>query len=176
MRGSIGLRFLWVGLCGMAAVLVLPPASGAPVAAGTRSVTVPIIAGQTPADGGFNFNGYGHGGMTVEVPVGWKVVVRFRNASVLPHSAMVAPAAAAQSAVPPAAPAFAGAATKDLSTGLAQGTVATFSFTAARPGTYAIVCAVPGHATAGMWDKLIVSASARAPSVAPARATPLTSE
>lgn len=176
MRRSIGLRILWVIFCGAAVPLAVPPVSGVPVAAGTHSVTVPLIAGQTSADGGFNFNGYGHGGMTVEVPVGWKVVVQFRNASVLPHSAMIAPPAAAQAGVPPATPAFGGAATKDLSTGLAQGTAATFSFTVARPGTYAIVCGVPGHATAGMWDKLIVSGSARAPSVVPAKATHLTSE
>jgi sulfocyanin len=175
MRRSIGLWILLV-LCGAATSLVLPPVSTVPVAAGPHTVIVPLIAGQTPADGGFNFNGYGHGGMTIVVPVGWKVVVQFQNSSVLPHSALIAPSAAAQSSVPPATPVFAGGATKDLSTGLAQGTKATFSFTTGKPGTYAIVCGVPGHATAGMWDKLIVSATAKTPSVAPARATHLRPE
>jgi sulfocyanin len=175
MRRSNGSRILGGAFAAAALLLLLPSVSGVPAAAGPHSVTVLLIAGLTPADGGFNYDGYGHGGMTVMVPVGWKVVVRFRNASVLPHSAMVAPPAAAQSGTTPA-PAFAGAATKDLSSGLAQGSTAAFSFTAARPGTYAIMCGVPGHAAAGMWDKLIVSASARAPSVAPATATHLTSE
>jgi len=176
MRRRIGLRILWMVLCGAAASLALPPVSEVPAAAGPHSVIVPLVAGQTPADGGFNFNGYGHGGMTIVVPVGWKVVVQFKNASVLPHSALIAPSTAAQSGVPPTTPVFAGGATKDLSAGLAQGATATFSFTAAKPGTYAVVCGVPGHATAGMWDKLIVAGSARAPSVAPASATHLKSE
>jgi uncharacterized cupredoxin-like copper-binding protein len=32
-----------------------------------------------------------------------------------------------------------------------------FSFVANKAGTYAIVCAVPGHAVAGMWDVLKVT-------------------
>ncbi len=176
MQRQVGLWIVRGAVCAAVAALVLPPLSGGPVAAASHTVTVPLVAGQTPADGGFNFNGYGHGGMTVEVPAGWKVVVQFRNASALPHSAMIAPVAAAQAGVPPATPAFAGGAARDLTTGLAQGVTATFSFTAAKPGTYAIVCGVPGHAAAGMWDKLVVSASARTPTVAPATAAHLRSE
>ncbi len=172
----IRLRAVGVILCGLVVLLVLPAVSGVPVLAGPHTVVVTLVAGETPADGGFNFNGYGHGGMTVTVPLGWTVVVQFQNASALPHSAMIAPSAAAQSGAPTATPVFAGGATKDLSTGLAQGTKATFSFVADKPGTYAIVCAVPGHAAAGMWDKLTVSATAKAPSVVPATATHLKSE
>jgi hypothetical protein len=33
---------------------------------------------------------------------------------------------------------------------------------AARPGKYRLICAVPGHDAAGMWDTLIVRRGARA--------------
>ncbi len=123
-----------------------------------------LVAGQTSAAGGFNFNGYSGGEMILTVPVGWRVVVTFVNASVVPHSAEVVPYAAQQ---PDAArrPAFPGAATPSLDTGLPRGARATFSFVATRAGTYEFVCGVPGHAVAGMWDLLIVSRAATAPHV-----------
>ncbi|HVA89140.1 MAG TPA: sulfocyanin-like copper-binding protein, partial [Chloroflexota bacterium] len=43
------------------------------------------------------------------------------------------------------------------STGVGQGVQQTLTFTATKVGTYAIVCAVPGHAAAGMWDVLKVT-------------------
>ncbi len=152
---------------GLAALLVaMIPATSVLGAAG-HTVQLTIVAGKTPADGGFNFNGYGHGGMTVTVPAGWTVVVAFENAAVLAHSLEVLPFEATQPPVPPTKPVFAGAATKDLAVGLPKGAKAALSFTADKPGTYEFICAVPGHAAAGMWDKLVVSASAKAPSVTP---------
>jgi sulfocyanin len=174
MRGRVGVGaglVLAVGSVALAACL----RPSVVLAAGAHVVTVSLVAGQTPAEGGFNFNGYGHGGMTVTVPAGWTVVVGFRNAGALPHSAMIAPAAAVRAAAPPAVPVFAGAATPGVSTGLAQGAKATFSFRAGQPGTYAIMCGVPGHAAAGMWDRLVVSAAATVPSVTPAGAARLES-
>lgn len=99
--------------------------------------------------------------MIVTVPGGWRVVVTFVNASVVPHSAEVVPYAASQ---PDGArrPAFPGAATPSLEAGLPRGARATFSFAATRAGTYEFVCGVPGHAVAGMWDLLIVSRTAPA--------------
>jgi len=139
-------------------------------AAAEHTVRVTIIAGETPADGGYNFNGYARGGMTLTVPVGWKVIVEFENAAALAHSLVVLPYASTQPPAPPDKPVFPGAATKDLATGLPRGTRATFSFMASRPGTYELTCGVPGHAVAGMWDKLVVSATAKKPSITPAPA------
>lgn len=159
------MRRLW-----LAALLVAMIPGGPVLGAAGHTVQVTMIAGKTQADGGFNFNGYGHGAMTVTVPAGWKVVVAYENATVLAHSLEVLPFEATQPAVPPTKPSFTGAATKDLAVGLPKGTKVTFSFTADKPGTYEFTCAVPGHAAAGMWDKLVVSASAKAPSVTPAEA------
>ncbi|HKX18959.1 MAG TPA: sulfocyanin-like copper-binding protein [bacterium] len=145
--------------------------AGAPALAAAHTVHVTIVADQTPADNGYNLDGYARGGMTVTVPVGWKVVVTFKNDGALAHSLIVLP----YTSTPPAAPAsetpaFPGAATKHLAKGLPRGTTTTFSFVASRPGTYEFVCGVPGHATLGMWDKLVVSATAKKPSITPAPA------
>ncbi len=151
-----------------AAAMVLPVA---PVlGAGTHTVDVGIVAGKSAADGGFDFNGYQRGAMTVTVPSGWQVVVHFQNVNALAHSLIVAPASAAQQAAPPSTPAFPGAMTKDLASGLPKGATQTLTFAASKAGTYAFVCGVPGHAVAGMWDKLVVSDAAKAPSVTPAGA------
>jgi plastocyanin len=81
--------------------------------------------------------------------------VRFRNGDAAPHSARVV---AARDPVPlvPGRAIFAGAQTKSPEAGIRVGDVDHFSFTADRAGTYLIACAVPGHAAAGMYLKLVV--------------------
>jgi plastocyanin len=93
--------------------------------------------------------------MDVSIPVGYKVTVKFINAAVLAHSAVVTAYANRTAASFP--PAFPGAVTPNATTGVGQGVRQTFTFTATKIGTYAIVCAVPGHAAAGMWDVLKVT-------------------
>ena len=44
----------------------------------------------------------------------------------------------------------------DLHTATAAGATSTLSFTATTPGTYKIICSVPGHKEAGMTGELIV--------------------
>jgi sulfocyanin len=129
-----------------------------------------IIAGKTQLDGGYNYNGYARGGMTVTVPLGWKVAIDFQNAAPLAHSLEILPYMSTQPPVPPATPAFQGASTKNLSTGLPTGAKTTVTFIANKPGTYELVCGVPAHALTGMWDKFVVSAKAKQPSVTPAAA------
>lgn len=101
--------------------------------------------------GGFNFDGYGNGKLTVTVPEGWKVVVTCTNRQSLPHSCAIVSGPSSTT------PAFLGASTPDPTTGLPQGQSATFSFTPNQTGTYRIACLVPGHEDAGMWDTLVVA-------------------
>ncbi len=163
----------WGRTVGILAAAMAVPA--APVlGAGTHTVEIGIVAGKSAADGGFDFNGYQRGAMTVTVPTGWQVVVRFQNVNALAHSLIIAPASAAQQAAPPSTPAFPGAMTKDLASGLPKGATQTLTFAAGKAGTYAFVCGVPGHAVAGMWDKLVVSGAAKTPSVTPAGAAAVT--
>jgi sulfocyanin len=146
-------------------------AAGMPGArAATHSVDVTIVAGKLQTGGGsLDFNGYQRGGMTVTVPVGWAVVVHFENAdAALPHSLAVLPTGGHQQVAPPDTPVFPGATTANFSTGLHKGDKQSFTFEASKAGTYEFVCGVQGHAVAGAWASLVVSATADAPSVTPA--------
>ena len=52
-----------------------------------RRVEFDIVAGLTPVNGNWNFNGYANGDMTITVPVGWTVVIEFSNRDAnVPHS------------------------------------------------------------------------------------------
>jgi plastocyanin len=108
---------------------------------------------------GFSYDGYSNGQMTVCVPQGWKVTAQCTNKTNVPHSCAVVENATATS------PAFSGAATKDPVGGLQPGDSETFTFTADRTGQFRIVCLVPGHEDAGMWDRFNVT-SAGAPLIA----------
>ena len=104
------------------------------------------------------------------MPAGWQVVLHFVNMGDLAHSLIVLPFTPAPPAVPATTPAFPGAAAPDVQGGLPVKATATVTFTAGKPGMYEFVCGVPAHAVLGMWDKLVVSASATQPSVTPASA------
>ena len=142
-----------------------PPGAGSGQAPGTTSAlvadasahtaTLALVAGSTTANSGFNFNGASKGQLVVTIPAGYKLTVHFSNAAALPHSAVVTAYTNRTAASFP--PAFPGAATPNAVTGVGQGAKQTFTFTAKTVGTYAIVCAVPGHAAAGMWDVLQVT-------------------
>lgn len=49
-----------------------------------QTVTIKVIAGETSQDGYRNFNGFSNGGMTITVPVGYKVTFDYENASGIP--------------------------------------------------------------------------------------------
>lgn len=127
------------------------------VDAHAHRVDLTLIAAYTGALGGFNFNGDGNGRMVITVPAGWTVAVAFSNRSAVPHSALFTPYAQRQRASSFVL-AFPGAASADPAAGIAAGRVQRFRFVARAAGRYALVCAVPGHEEAGMWDTLLVTA------------------
>jgi plastocyanin len=102
---------------------------------------------------GFSYDGYSNGHMTVCVPQGWKVTAQCTNKTTVPHSCAVVENATATS------PAFSGAATKDPVGGLQPGDAESFTFTPDRTGQFRIVCLVPGHEDAGMWDYFNVTST-----------------
>src|SRR3989442_11178872 len=131
-----------------------------------KTATFELIAGLTGLNGALNFNGFRDGGLTLTVPLGWMVVMQFRNHDgMLPHSAEVIPDT---HPLPtgPVAPAFARAFTLRLDQGLVSEQTDDLRFIADRGGPYLIFCGVPGHGAAGMWVRLGVSGSVRTPSVA----------
>src|SRR5467141_2252910 len=55
-----------------------------------KTATFLLVAGLTGLNGGLNFKGFKDGGLTLSLPLNWKVVIAFRNHDgVLPHSAEI---------------------------------------------------------------------------------------
>jgi len=120
-----------------------------------KLVHLTLLAGLGTANNGFNFDGYGRGELEVRVPLGWRVVVDCENRGAMRHSCAIVKGSLAST------PAFRGASTKQPIVGLSPGAKATFSFTAARTGSFRIACLVPGHEQARMWDMLVVARGGR---------------
>jgi sulfocyanin len=132
----------------------------------TRTATFELIAGLTGLNGALNFNGFRDGGLTVTVPVGWTVVMHFRNHDgMLPHSAEIIPEAHPLP-TQPVTPAFARAFTVRLAEGIPSEGRDDLRFVANSGGSYLIFCGVPGHGAAGMWVRFEVSGSVRTPYLA----------
>jgi len=131
-----------------------------------KTATFELIASLTGANGALNFNGFRDGELTLTVPLGWTVVMQFRNHDgMLPHSAEVI-----EDTHPlptqPVTPAFPRAVTVRLAEGLPSEGRDDLRFIADKGGSYLIFCGVPGHGAAGMWIRLEVSGSVRQPSLA----------
>jgi sulfocyanin len=129
----------------------------------SKTAKLTVIAGY---GGGFDFNGYQKGKLTVTVPLNTKVTVTFSNAASIAHSVEFVPFSKSAPATAPA-PAFKGAASASYMAGVTSSAKPqTFSFIANKAGKYLMICAVPGHALAGMWDNFVVDAKAKAASLA----------
>jgi sulfocyanin len=146
-------------------------ASAAPawmtVDAAKKTVAFDIEMAENGNNGTLNFNGYGHGAMTLVVPLNWTVKMHVVNkgAGAIPHSLEVLPITESipnQGSDPPA---FAGAETNNLIDGMKVAQSDDLVFTADTAGKYWIFCGVPNHGVGGMYDYLMVSATATAPSV-----------
>jgi hypothetical protein len=92
------------------------------------------------------------------VPVGWHVVLHFRNDAGLANSLAVVPGNGSHKIE------FKGAATPHPSAGLQQGASETIDFTAAVQGHFRLASLVAGHETSGMWAAFTVT-PAGAPSL-----------
>jgi sulfocyanin len=130
-----------------------------------KTVSLTLIAAYNNTQGGFNFNGGAHGKLTITVPQGDKVNVTFTNKASLPHSAEIVASAKAPATLTSFSPAFTGASSPNPTAGSPSGATSTFSFIAAKAGKYLLVCAVPGHVAAGMWDNVVVSKAAKVGSI-----------
>lgn len=134
----------------------------------SHTATLTLIAGYNNALVGFNFNGYGKGQMVISVPVGYRVKVEFSNQGTLPHSAVITPSA--DKNLPSNFPlAFPSASSLNPGSGIVKGQTAPFTFVANKVGSYALVCGVPGHADAGMWDIFKVTQGGQPSIVTPSK-------
>lgn len=134
-----------------------------------ETVTLDLVAGSSSANNNWNFNGYHAGGNNarVVVPQGYEVTINFENQDDLsPHSVGIDEQVGNY---PPTfqsvEPVFDGAVSSgatSMSEATQPGQSETFTFTASQAGDYAMVCYLPGHATAGMWIHFRISAEGNA--------------
>jgi sulfocyanin len=137
------------------------------VDAAKKAVSFDIEMAENGNNGTLNFNGYGHGAMTLVVPLGWTVNMHVVNhgAGAIPHSLEVLPITESipnQGSDPPA---FAGAETNNLVEGMKVAQSDDLTFVADTAGKYWLFCGVPNHGIGGMYDYLLVSTTATAPAV-----------
>jgi sulfocyanin len=133
-----------------------------------KVVNLTVTAAYANADSGFSFNGYNKGKLTITVPVGDTVKVTYSNASTLPHSVEFTKITKTLPTGGIVA-VFKGALSPNAQNGVAKGVTQKFSFVANKAGKYMMICAVPGHFAAGMWDNFVVSAKAKAGTVTVAK-------
>jgi plastocyanin len=161
IQGAAGAALLVLALPAIHGVAAQNP--GGPVGAvrwlvanaKSHTATLTLIAAYNNAVYGYNFDGYGNGKMIVTIPVNYRVTVIFTNKGTLPHSAVITDYSKRNASS--VSPAFRGAASTNPTAGIGKGKTERFSFIVSKVGTYAIVCTVPGHEAAGMWDVLRVT-------------------
>ncbi|HVE78872.1 MAG TPA: sulfocyanin-like copper-binding protein [Gemmatimonadaceae bacterium] len=126
----------------------------------SRTAELRIVSGYNGANEGLNLNGGARGDQTVVVPAGWTIRLLFVNSDgEQPHSAIVAAGDQPAGTLRAAFPGAAAAARAELG----EGEAAEVRFAAARSGSYVVACGIPGHAQAGEWIRLRVSATATEP-------------
>lgn len=134
----------------------------------TKTAVVQVVAAATTANSGFNFDGYAKGQANFIVPTGWNVDLEFSNKAATPHNMVITKTDKAP--VLPAAVGQTAAVAVPGPTKLTEGVPASAGTLLAglasdAPGSFYIVCGVPGHLQAGMYDKFTVSSSAKLPSL-----------
>lgn len=127
----------------------------------TNTVALEVVAGGNATNNNWNLNGYASGNFTVSVPEGATVTINFSNNDPnIGHSIGVSEKPAGSwPATPDPTPVFDGAISSEPASSTEStraGESETITFTASTAGEYALVCYVPGHATAGMWINFTV--------------------
>ncbi len=129
-----------------------------------KAVNLTIIAGYKQYAGGFSFNGAAKGGLTITAPLGYKINTTFINQNAMPHSVEVI---LWQKTMPVMGwkVAFKNAYSPNPTMGITLNKTQKFSFVADKAGKYQLICAVPGHAAAGMWLTFVVDKNAKAATI-----------
>lgn len=119
-----------------------------------------VIATLTEHNYGMNFNGHAKGEAGYEIPLGWKVKVKFCNNSPVPHSIIVVEASEAKSKINLGdEPYFEGGKTPSPLKGTTS-KVENFEFTVDEAGKFALACGFPTHSANGHWIFLHVKKDA----------------
>ncbi len=116
-----------------------------------KEATLHIVATFDKSNYGMNFNGFSKGKGGYEIPVGWKVKVKFCNNSAVPHSLIVVDAEEASTKINLGdEPYFDGASTPSPLKGTTSA-IENFEFVADEAGKFAFACGFPTHSVNGHW-------------------------
>lgn len=131
-----------------------------------QTVNLTVVAGMTPDNNYWNYNGTINGSMAITVPAGYTVTIELVNEDPnMAHSLGIS-SELSNFAVPPAAePVFEGAITENpqsMINATMPGESETITFVADAAGNYSMVCFIPGHSAVGMWTFFNVSAEGEA--------------
>ncbi len=122
-----------------------------------KTAYITLVAGVDGNYGGFNFDGYSVGQLSIKIPIGWKVYITCKNnSSVFTHTCAIVKGGAI---TPTGGKIVFGATSPHPLTGLPYGAVAKYSFIPNKLGKYRISCTVIGHEADGMWDWFYVTKS-----------------
>ena len=131
-----------------------------------RTVNMEVVAGLSPDNNYWNFNGAINGSMAITVPEGYRVVIDFVNRDPnMAHSLGISAETSNFATPPQPNPVFAGAITENpgsMVDGTMPGERETVEFVAERAGSYSMVCYIPGHTAVGMWLYFNVSPNGEA--------------
>lgn len=127
-----------------------------------RTVHLTMVAGQTPDNNYWNFNGAIRGEWAVTVPEGYTVTIELINEDPnMAHSVGISSELSNFAVPPETTPVFEGAITDDpqsMISATMPGETETITFVASEAGDYSMVCYIPGHSAVGMWLYFVVSA------------------
>ncbi|AWR99106.1 sulfocyanin [Metallosphaera hakonensis] len=140
-----------------------------PVIASNKTVVISLVALSSAST--FNFNGTSFGQMTIYVPAGYSLELKFTNQESLQHNLLLV---MNDTPTPNAADLssdgkillFVGTSSSAYTIqGISSGQTAVGVYGPINPGTYWLACGISGHAESGMWVNLVVSQNVTTPYV-----------
>lgn len=158
-----------------------PPASGGLPAPPSGPMTMPdwyvvdndaqtvhltLIAGETPLQNYWNYNGANNGDLAITVPAGYTVTIEQVNRDPnMAHSIGILALPNSFAMPPQPNPVFEGAISQNplsMVEATMPGETESIEFVASEAGSYGLVCLIPGHAAVGMWLYFNVSGDGEA--------------
>lgn len=131
-----------------------------------QTVTMTVVAGSTPDNNYWNFNGAIRGQTAITVPEGYEVTIEFVNDDPnMAHSLGISTELTNFTVPPATEPVFPGAITQNpqsMIDATMPGESETITFVADAAGNYSMVCYIAGHSAVGMWVFFNVSADGEA--------------
>ncbi|BCS92378.1 sulfocyanin [Metallosphaera javensis (ex Sakai et al. 2022)] len=138
-----------------------------PVISSNKTVVISLVALSSAST--FNLNGTSFGQMTIYVPAGYNLEIKFTNQESLQHNLILV---MNNTATPNAADLasdgkillYVGTTSSAYTLqGLSSGQTAVGVYGPIAPGTYWLACGISGHAESGMWVNLVASQNVTTP-------------